>query len=221
MREKFICAHFATSSHCKIDSKAHFFTAPPPLLFRSKISVFPTFPRFRLNFRRFFEECARFKPDFGRFFEEYFAFLPPPTAFSIHAPPSSSLLPHFLSHSSPLFHLPPQVNARTRAPSRITCVRVHPPLPARQEVFVYCLHRFTHSSQSAVHQCVRCEGKREKAFTKILNHLKIKTLDKTPDFIHRKLHLITAVNPTIPTVNLKTKSLHPLRTVPQPFATYG
>jgi len=29
------------------------------------------------------------------------------------------------------------------------------------------------------------------------------------------------VNPTITTVNIKTKSLHPLRAVPQPFAAYG
>ena len=52
------------------------------------------------------------------------------------------------------------------------------------------------------------------------NSLTIKTLTQTPDFIRRKLHLITAVNPTIPTVNLKTKSLHPLHTVPQPIAAY-
>ena len=37
---------------------------------------------------------------------------------------------------------------------------------ARQEVFVYCLHRFTPPSQFTVHQCVRCEEKQEKAFTK-------------------------------------------------------
>ena len=142
------------------------------------------------------------------------------TPFALH-PPSLFTTPPLSFSFLPTFPSLSPINTRTRAPSRITCVRVHPHLLARQEVFVYCIHIFTHPSQSTGHQCVRCEGKREKAFTKILNHLKIKTLDKTPDFIHRKLHLITAVNPTIPTVNLKTKSLHPLRTVPQPFATYG
>jgi len=52
------------------------------------------------------------------------------------------------------------------------------------------------------------------------NILTINALTKTPDFIRRKLHLITAVNPSTTTVNIKTKSLHPLRAVPQPFAAY-
>ena len=54
-------------------------------------------------------------------------FTPPPLSFS------------FL----PTFPSPSPINARTRAPSRNTRVRVHPPLPARQEVFVFFLHRFT------------------------------------------------------------------------------
>ena len=66
----------------------------------------------------------------------------------------------------PHFSIPLPNNTRTRTPSRTTRVRVHPHLLARQEVFVYYLHRFTHPSQSTVHQRVRCEGKREKAFTK-------------------------------------------------------
>ena len=65
------------------------------------------------------------------------------------SPLSFSFLPTFPS-SSP-------INARSRAPSRNTRVRVHPYAPIRQEVFVYCLHLFTHLPQSAVHQHIRCE----------------------------------------------------------------
>ena len=102
-----------------------------------------------------------------------FPFLPPsstliarfipihPTTFS----PSS--LPPPLSFSFlPIFPFPSPINTRTRAPSRTTRVRVRLHIPTRQEVFVYCLHRFTHLPQSAVHQHIRCEGKQEKAFTK-------------------------------------------------------
>ena len=60
MRENFIYPHFATSLHCKIDSKAHFFASPPPLLFRPKISVFLALPRFEPDFGRFFERSRSF-----------------------------------------------------------------------------------------------------------------------------------------------------------------
>ncbi len=207
MREKFICAHFVTSWHCKIGSKAHFFAATPPHLFHSKISVFPAFPRFKSVFGRFFEETHSFfvlrSPLFSRlssfwsqlraifrwlapvfprynvyflshspilnpisgifsmarhsfqprnslfscfslyfptlrallreispfifptllfvhsvktfpirvfpFFILYPTFIFPLISFPPFIPPPSSLLPHFLSHSSPLFHLPPQL----------------------------------------------------------------------------------------------------------------
>ena len=66
----------------------------------------------------------------------------------------------------PTFPSPSPINARSCAPSRTTRVCVHPHTPTRQEVFVYCLHRFTHLPQSAVHQHIRCEEKQEKAFTK-------------------------------------------------------
>ncbi len=157
---------------------------------------------------------------FFPFFILYPTFLFPLISFPPFIPPTLHLPPPLSFSFLPTFPSSSPINARARAPSRTTRVRVRSHLLARQEVFVYCLHRFTNSSQSTVHQRVRGEAKQEKAFTKTLNHLKIKTLDKTPDFIHRKLHLITAVNPTIPTVNLKTKSLHPLRAVPQPFAVY-
>ena len=66
-------------------------------------------PRFLPCEAHFFLIFPRPYPKFWRFFEEYFAFLTPRTAFSIHAPPPFTSLPHFLSHSSPLFHLPPQL----------------------------------------------------------------------------------------------------------------
>ena len=81
-------------------------------------------------------------------------------------PPPSSLPPPLSFSFLPTFPSSSPINARTRALSRITCVRVRPHTPTRQEVFIYCLHRFTHPSQSAVHQHIRCEGKQEKAFTK-------------------------------------------------------
>ena len=206
MREKFICAHFATSWHCKIGSKAHFFVSPPPLLFRPIISVFSTFPRSKSVFGRFFEETHSFfaprSPLFSRLasfwvrlraiFREIFPTFPSALPFlhsvkafsfraslslpssspsfsnnSLSAPHSPHLLhslPHFLSHSSPLFHLPPQLtHERTLARNTRVRVRLHP--STRQEVFVYCIHLFTHPSQSTGHQCIRCEGKQEKAFT--------------------------------------------------------
>ena len=76
---------------------------------------------------------------------------PPPLIHpALHLPPplSFSFLPTFPS--------PSPINARSRAPSLNTHVRVHP-APIRQEVFVYCLHLFTHLPQSAVHQHIRCE----------------------------------------------------------------
>ena len=98
-----------------------------------------------------------------------------PTITPPSSPPLSfSFLPTFPSPSS--------INARTCAPSRTTRVRAHAPLPARQEVFVFILHRFTPPSQFTVHQCVRGEGKREKAFTKMHNILTINTLKQNTRF---------------------------------------
>ena len=100
---------------------------------------------------------------------------------SVPHPPPSSLPPHFLSLSSPLFHSPPQLNAQTNArTSRITRVRIRLHIPTRQEVFVYSLHRFTHLPQSAVHQHIRCEGKQEKAFTKYITISKATSYHKRP-----------------------------------------
>ena len=81
-------------------------------------------------------------------------------------PPSLFTTPPLSFSFLPTFPSPSPINARTRAPSRTTRVRVRPHTHTRQEVFVYCLHLFTHPSQSAVHQHIKCEEKREKAFTK-------------------------------------------------------
>ena len=100
---------------------------------------------------------------------------PPPLihpALHLLPPLSFSFLPTFPS-SSP-------INARSRALSRTTRVRVHPHTPTRQEVFVYCLHRFTHLPQSAVHQHIRCEEKQEKAFTKYITISKATSYHKRP-----------------------------------------
>ena len=84
----------------------------------------------------------------------------PQSPHPLHLPPplSFSFLPTFPS--------PSPINARTRTHSRNTRVRVRSHIPAHQEVFVFSLHPFTHPSQSAVHQRIRGEGEREKAFTK-------------------------------------------------------
>ena len=119
------------------------------------------FPRTPLFAQRegFFISCFPF-------FILYPTFIFPLISFPPFIPPSLFTTPPLSLSFLPTFPSPSPINARTRTLSRNTRVRVRPHIPARQEVFVYCLHRFTHSSQSAVHQCVRGEGKREKAFTK-------------------------------------------------------
>jgi len=96
---------------------------PHPTFFAPKSPFFPLFPvlsPFSGDFSRarsrflpcevhFFLVFPHPDPNFWGFFEEYFAILPPPTTFSIHAPSPFTFLPHFISLSSPLFHLPPQL----------------------------------------------------------------------------------------------------------------
>ena len=100
----------------------------------------------------------------------------------LYLPIYSPSAPHSPRPSPPsptFFLIPPHpINARSRAPSRNTRVRLH--IPTRQEVFVFCLHRFTHLPQSAVHQYIRCEGKREKAFTKYTTISKSTSYHKCP-----------------------------------------
>ena len=134
------------------------------------------FPRFRALLQEnspfiiatllFSHSVNAFPIRFFPFFILYPTFLFPLISFPPFIPPPSSLLPPLSFSFLPTFPSPYPINERTRAPSRTTRVRVHPHLLARQEVFVYCLHRFTHPSQPTVHQRVRGEGKREKAFTK-------------------------------------------------------
>ena len=109
-------------SIAKSAAKPIFSPLPHPIFFAPKSPFFPlflvldsisdTFSRNRARFlpceAHFFLVFPHPDPKFWGFFEEYFAILPPPTAFSIHAPSPFTSLPHFLSHSSPLFHLPPQ-----------------------------------------------------------------------------------------------------------------
>ena len=103
---------------------------------------------------------------FPPFFTPCSTFLFPLISFPPLIHPALHLLPPLSFSFLPTFPSPSPINARTCAPSRNTRVRVRPHTPTRQEVFVYCLHRFTHPSQSAVHQHIRCEEKQEKAFTK-------------------------------------------------------
>ncbi len=100
MRENFICTHFATSWHCKIGSKAHFFTSTPPPLFRSKISVFPTFPSFEPDSERFFKRSRSFfalrSPLFSRLSSFWVRLR---ALFRGHALVFSRSTVYFLSHS--------------------------------------------------------------------------------------------------------------------------
>ena len=95
-------------------------------------------------------------------------------------PPYLHLLPPRSFSFLPTFPSSSPINARSCAPSRTTRVRVRLHTPTRQEVFVYCLHRFTHPSQSTVHQRIRGEEKREKAFTKHITISKSTSYHKRP-----------------------------------------
>ena len=68
----------------------------------------------------------------------------PLISFPLLIPPILFTTPPLSFSFLPTFSFPSPINARSRAPSRTTRVRVHPHLPARQEIFVYCLHLFTH-----------------------------------------------------------------------------
>ena len=96
-----------------------------------------------------------------------------------HSPCPSPPSPTFYSFL-PTFPSPSPINARSRAPPRTTRVRVRLHIRTRQEVFVYCLHRFTHLPQYAVHQHIRCEEKQEKAFTKYTTISKSTSYHKHP-----------------------------------------
>ena len=122
--------------------KPIFSPLPHPTFFTPKSPFFALFPvlspfsgDFSRNSARFLPCEAHFflvfphpDPKFWGFFEEYFAILPPPTAFSIHAPSPFTSLPHFLSLSSPLFHPPPHLThdrAHPRAIRAYAYTRTH------------------------------------------------------------------------------------------------
>ena len=141
------------------------FCPAKPTFFSSFLILGPTSDDFARDLTLYYRHTSLFAQREG-FFISCFPHSSRP------APPSSPDLLPFRSSSPTLFTPPPlsfsflptfpspsPITARTRA-------RVRTHLPARQEVFVYCLHRFTHPSQPAVHQCVRGEGKQEKTFTK-------------------------------------------------------
>ena len=111
-----------------------FFAPKSPFfaLFPVLDSISGTFSRARTRFlpceAYFFLVFPHPDPNFWGFFEEYFAILPPPTAFSIHAPSPFTSLPHFLSLSSPLFYPPPHLThdrAHPRAIRAYAYTRTH------------------------------------------------------------------------------------------------
>ena len=152
--------------------KPIFSPLPHPTFFAPKSPFFPLFPVLDSISGTFSRNCARFLPCKAHFFSSCLVLGPTSSDFSRNISRFYLRLPHFqfmlppsslpppLSFSFlPTFPSPSPIYARSCAPSRTTRVRVRPHLPARQEVFVYCLHRFTHPSQPTVHQRVRGEGK--------------------------------------------------------------
>ncbi len=102
--------------------------------------------------------------------------------FRLTITPPSSLPPPLSFSFLPTFPSPSPINARTRALTRNTRVCVRPHTLTRQEVFFYCLHRFTHPSQSTVYQRIIGEEKTRKSLHQKLNHLTIKTLTQNTRF---------------------------------------
>ena len=157
-----------------------FFRLSPTPPFSLQNLRFSRFSPFQVRFRAIFRGIALVfcpaKPTFSRLASFWIRlrtifrgiFRVSPSAYRIFnsCSPTLHLSPPLLFSFLPTFPSSSPINARSCAPSCITCARVHPHIPARQEVFVYCLHRFTPPSQFTVHQCVRGEGKQEKAFTK-------------------------------------------------------
>ena len=72
--------------------------------------------------------------------------------------PALHLLPPLSFSFLPTFPSSSPINARSRAPSCITCARVRLHIPTGQEVFVYCLHRFTPHHNSL---CINALGVKE------------------------------------------------------------
>ena len=142
----------------------------------------------------------------------------PSPSFSIdflsapHSPHPLRSLPQFPSHSSPLFHPPPQLTherAHPRALRAYAYIRTH--LHVRRFSFI----AFTASPTPRNPLCTNALGVKE-------NEKKPSQDTHSPHYqrINNKTPISSAVNPSITTVNIKAKNLHPLRAVPQPFAAY-
>ena len=119
---------FFLASSCTSPYFGHFFKRSHPLL-----SPHFSFCTARILFRFGFSLSSSSTPP------SYF----PLISFPPFIPPPSSLTPPLSFSFLPTFPPPSPINTRTCAPSRNTRVRVRPHLPARQEVFVFILHRFT------------------------------------------------------------------------------
>ena len=190
--------------------KSIFSSLSHPSFFALKSPFFALFPVLSPTSGDFSRDRARFGADCRRFFEGSLLSFPSALLF-LHCVKvfPIRLFPFFILCSTflfplisfpPLFppylHLPPPlsfsflptfpssfpINERSHAPSRTTRVRVRLHIRTRQEVFVYCLHRFTHLPQSDVHQYIRCEGKTRKSLHKIHIHLIINELTIKPRF---------------------------------------
>ena len=163
--------------------------------FQPRNSLFPCFSRYFPKLRALLREISPiiflalpFSHRVKAFSFRAPSFFTPCTTFISRSTPLPFLIPLPLRSPPlsfsflPTFPSPSPINARSRALSRTTRVRVRLHIPTRQEVFVYCLHRFTHLPQSTVHQHIRCEGKTRKSLHKIHIHLIINELTIEPRF---------------------------------------
>ena len=159
--------------------KPIFSPLPHPSFFAPKspfFSLFPVSGPFSGDFSR---DSARFLPCEAHFFSSCLVLDQTSDDFSRNFSRFSLRLPHFqfmLPHPSPLsptsFLIPPHFsiflpNKRTIVRTLVHYVRTRTPAHTRTSGGFRLLPSPLHApSQSAVHQCVRGEEKREKAFTK-------------------------------------------------------
>ena len=92
------------------------------------------------------------------FFILYPTFIFPLISFPPFIPPPSSLLPHFLSHSSPLFHLPPQLTHERAHPRAL---RAHAYTRAYPHVRRFSFIAFTASPTLRNPLCTNVLGVKE------------------------------------------------------------
>ena len=163
-----------------------------PTFFSSFLVLGPTSSDFSRNISRFYLRSPllhsenTFPIRVFPFFILYPTFIFPLISFPPFIPPSLFTTPPLSFSFLPTFPSPSPINARTRAHSRITCVHVHPQTLARQEVFVYCLHRFTTHHNSL---CTNALGVKE-------NEKKPSPKTQSPhnQYINTKTPISSAVN---------------------------